>query len=58
MLNKLLAGMALCLVSFGALAADLPARGPAAAPAPLFVVAAPSWAGFSVGVHQNWDGLS
>ena len=54
MLNKLLAGMALCLVSFGALAADLPARGPAAAPAPLFVVAGPSWAGFYVGVQGGY----
>jgi outer membrane immunogenic protein len=53
-MKKLLATTALSLMSFGALAADLPARVPALAPAPVFVVAAPAWAGFYVGAHAGY----
>jgi outer membrane immunogenic protein len=48
MLNKLLFGTALSLVSFGAVAADLPRRGTAVAPSPLFA-ATPIWSGFYLG---------
>ena len=49
MINKLLAGTAMAVVPAVAMAADLPVRGPA--PAPVFVAAAPTWAGFYVGAN-------
>ena len=52
MLKTLLAGTALCLISFGAVAADLPARMPAKAPA--YVAASSSWTGFYVGAHVGY----
>lgn len=48
MKKYLLASTTLVASAFGAIAADLPARVPAAAPAPVFV--ANSWTGFYVGV--------
>lgn len=53
---KFFSTVAMVLSPLGALAADLPARGPAPAPAPAFV-AAPSWAGFYVGAFGGWAGL-
>lgn len=55
---KFLSTFALVLSPLGALAADLPARGPASAPAPAATfAAAPSWAGFYVGAFGGWAGL-
>jgi outer membrane immunogenic protein len=52
MVKTLLAGTALCLVSFGAVAADLPARMPTKAP--VYVAPAFSWTGFYVGAHVGY----
>ena len=49
MINKLLVGTAMAVVPAVAMAADLPVR--SAAPAPVFVAAAPSWTGFYVGAN-------
>jgi outer membrane immunogenic protein len=53
MFKMLLAGTALCLVPFGAVAADLPARMPTKAPAP-YVAPAFSWTGFYIGAHVGY----
>lgn len=56
-MKKLLIAAALSAVSFGALAADLPAR--VAAPAPyLSPVVASNWTGFYVGVHAGYSWTS
>ena len=49
MKRLLLATTALALINFSAMAADLPSRAPAYAPAPVFV-SAPSWGGFYGGL--------
>ena len=51
MIKKLLAGTALAVLPMAAMAADLPVR--SSAPAPIFVAAAPSWAGFYVGMNAG-----
>ncbi len=52
-MNKLLAGTALSLLSFGALAADLPVR--SSAPAPVMAAPIFTWSGFYVGVQGGWQ---
>lgn len=52
----LLATTALVAINFGAIAADLPSRTAASAPAPVFV-AAPSWGGFYGGVVGGYAGF-
>ena len=56
MIKNLLAATALSLLSFGAIAADLPKRSAAVAPAPGFV-AAPVWGGFYLGGQIGWQQL-
>ncbi|MBX9773147.1 MAG: porin family protein [Xanthobacteraceae bacterium] len=51
MRRYLLATVSAVALSNGAMAADIPARMPVKAPAP--VVVAPSWAGFYIGVHAG-----
>jgi outer membrane immunogenic protein len=45
---------AAAILSGSALAADLPPRGPAIAPAPSYISPAPMWSGFYVGVQAGW----
>ena len=52
-MKKTLAVTALSLISFSSLAADLPRRESAVAPAPVFV-AAPTWGGFYAGVQGGY----
>ncbi len=53
-MKKLLLSTAISLLSFGALAADLPGRSAALAPSPVVVVPAFSWNGFYVGAHAGY----
>ncbi|MFN3891566.1 MAG: outer membrane protein [Beijerinckiaceae bacterium] len=52
-MKRLVASLALCASPLSVLAADLPVRTAAPAPAPVFVVA-PVWTGFYVGVHGGY----
>ena len=56
MIKKLIATTAMSLTSFVAVAADLPKRSNAPVPAPAFVNAPLSWAGFYAGVSVGYVG--
>lgn len=51
-MKTLLTTTALCLLPFGAMAADMPARG--AFKAPVLVAPVPTWAGFYAGAHAGY----
>jgi outer membrane immunogenic protein len=53
MRRLLLSSAALAVMSAGAFAADLPARGPAIAPAPVYVAPIFTWSGFYVGLNAG-----
>jgi outer membrane immunogenic protein len=54
MFKKLLVAAALSCAPVISMAADLPARGPAAAPSPVYAVPSFAWTGFYAGVHVGY----
>jgi outer membrane immunogenic protein len=54
-MKQILAASVLSLMSFGALAADLPRRGAAVAPAPAFVAQPFNWSGVYIGAHAGYS---
>ena len=55
MKKAVLTSIATLAMSATAFAADLPVRGPAIAPAPVFV--GMTWTGFYVGIHGGWSDI-